>query len=123
MHEFSITSSIVENVLGFAAEQEAARVLAVRVVVGELTHLESEQMKFCFEAITRETPLEGSSLEIETAPAQVACRSCDYAGPPKYWEDVLAAAPIPTLQCPQCGKVVDVTEGQECSIKTVQFVR
>jgi hydrogenase nickel incorporation protein HypA/HybF len=123
VHEFSIAASIVESVLAFAAAQEAAKVLCVRITLGELTHIEAEQLSFCYESITKETPLDGSTLEIETAAARVRCLSCSYAGPPKYWDGALGFAAVPTLQCPDCGKTTEILEGEECAIKTVKFTR
>jgi len=123
MHEFSIASSIVESVLAFAEKQRAARIVEVRLTIGEFTHIEQEQLRFCFQAITKDTVLEDSTLEIETSDAAVRCPHCGYAGPPKYWEGALSAALVPTLQCPACGKAAEPAEGHECAIKTVRFSR
>lgn len=123
MHELSIVSSLVEKVLGFVAEQETSQVLSVRLCVGELTHLEPEQLKFCYEAVTKETPLEGSVLEIETQPASVLCPHCCYRGKPKYWDEAQAFETVPTMQCPRCGKQAEAIEGNDCSIKTIKFTR
>ncbi len=123
MHEFSIASAIVESVLSFAEKQHAARVVEVRLILGEFTHIEAEQLKFCFHAISSDTVLADATLEIETSDAAVHCPHCGYKGPPKYWEGALDVALVPTLQCPICGKTVDASEGNECAIKSVKFVR
>ena len=123
MHEFSIAASIVESVLAFAEKQRAARVVEERLTIGEFTHIEQEQLRFCFQAITKDTVLEDSALEIETSDAAVRCPHCGYAGPPKYWEGALSAALVPTLQCPGCGKAAEPAEGHECAIKTINFAR
>jgi len=123
MHEFSIAAAIVESVQAFAEKQQASRIIEVRLTIGEFTHLEHDQLRFCFESITRATVLEGSTLEIETTDAAVRCPHCGYAGPPKYWEDALSVALVPTLQCPTCGKAAESAEGHECAIKTVKFAR
>jgi hydrogenase nickel incorporation protein HypA/HybF len=123
MHEFSIAASIVENVEAFAEKQRASRVLEVTLLIGEFTHLERDQLRFCFESITRENPmLEGALLEIESSDAAVRCPHCGYAGPPKYWDGALAGTSVPTLQCPGCGKTAEPAEGHECAIKAVKFV-
>ena len=123
MHEFSIASDIVESVTAFAEKQRATRVLEVRLTIGEFTHIEHDQLRFCFESITNNSVLEGAALEIETSDAAVRCPHCGYAGPPKYWDGALSAALVPTLQCPACGKAAEPAEGHECTIKTVRFVR
>ena len=122
MHELSMAATLVDSVLEFAVAHEVKKVLRVRLLVGELTHLEPEQLRFCYTSITTDTTMEGSMLEIETVQAQVHCPHCSYQGPPKYWEEALSQVAVATLQCPQCGRAVDATQGQECAIKTVQYV-
>ncbi|MBV8584689.1 MAG: hydrogenase maturation nickel metallochaperone HypA [Verrucomicrobia bacterium] len=121
MHELSIASAILESVLDFAAEHSVAKVLAVKLAIGEASHVEAEQLRFCYQAIAEGTPLEGSTLEIETVETIVKCNRCSYRGRPKYWEDALSAGPIPTLQCPDCGATVEVVAGNDCSIRAVRF--
>jgi hydrogenase nickel incorporation protein HypA/HybF len=117
MHELSIAATILEDVLGFAERQGATRVVRVRLSIGEFTCVQADQLKFCYESVTTDTLLANSQLEIETLPAIVACHSCRYEGPPKYWMDPL----VPTLQCPMCGESVEAVQGHECAIKSVQY--
>jgi hydrogenase nickel incorporation protein HypA/HybF len=123
MHEFSIVSGIVERVLEFLVTEKVSRVIAVRLAVGEFTFLEAEQMRFCYSAITQETGIEGSVLDVEMVAATVTCPHCQYQGRPKYWDDALAFTLVPTLQCPACGKAAEAAQGHECTIKSIQFVR
>lgn len=121
MHELSIAATIVEDVLGFAAARALGKVVSVRLAVGELMCIQPEQLKFCYESVTRETPLAESELEIESVSARVKCSYCGYAGPPKYWMDSPADTPVPTLQCPDCGKSAEASQGHECAIKAIQY--
>jgi hydrogenase nickel incorporation protein HypA/HybF len=123
MHELSIASSVVESVLQFVSTHSIKKVMAVRLAIGEFYHVEPEQLRFCYMAITQQTPIEDSTLEIEAVPAVVWCQQCSYHGSPKYWEDALSVGPIPTLQCPNCGAAIEVIEGNDCAIKSVRFVR
>jgi len=122
MHEFSIASTLVESVLEFAAAPPPKKVLRVLLQVGELTCVEPDQLEFCYASIIPETALSESRLEIERVTAEVKCPHCHYAGPPKYWEDAHAAAPVATLQCPQCGKATETTRGHDCTIRTIRYV-
>jgi hydrogenase nickel incorporation protein HypA/HybF len=122
MHEFSIASGVVEAVLAFAAKHGVGRIVEVRMVIGELTCVDPEQLKFCFESITTETPLAGATLVIDDAQAAVRCPHCQYEGPPKYWDDALSAAFLPTLECPQCGRAAEPIAGHDCAIKSIRFV-
>ena len=123
MHEFSIATSLAESLLQFAEKERVTSLLSARVSIGELAHIDAEQLSFCYEAITRGTPIEGSTLEIETLHASVHCGHCCYRGRPKYWDEALSFTAIPTLQCPQCGRQVQLIEGQDCAIKTVKCIR
>jgi hydrogenase nickel incorporation protein HypA/HybF len=122
MHELSIASAVVDSVLEYLDAHEVKKVMTVRLAVGELSHVEAEQLRFCYMAITQETAMENSILEIESVPAIVECPRCSYRGRPKYWADAISAAPIPTLECPACGGAVEPVEGNDCAIKTVRFV-
>ena len=120
MHEFSIAANLVEKLSEFVRENPYKKICEVRLEIGELSHIEHDQLRFCYESIIKETPLEGSSLRIDKVEAFVECPHCSYSGRPKYWDDILAGAPVVTFQCPSCGKTVDETQGKECAIKSIK---
>jgi hydrogenase nickel incorporation protein HypA/HybF len=122
MHEFSMVSAIVENVLGMAEQHKARKVIEVRLAIGKLTHLELEQIRFCYQAITKDTALDCSTLEIKYVEAEVKCSHCSYRGAAKYWEGAFNAVEVPTLQCPSCGAAAEPVKGNECVIKSVKLV-
>jgi hydrogenase nickel incorporation protein HypA/HybF len=123
MHEFSIASGIVETVLAYAEAHGVRKIVQVRMAVGELTCVEGDQLKFCFESITKDSALEDAVLEIETTAAAVRCGHCAYEGAPKYWEGALPAVHLPTLECPECGRAAEAIAGHECAIKSIQYVQ
>jgi len=123
MHEFSIAAQLVKGILEFAAKRRAGRIVKVHLELGELACVESEQLRLCFESISRESPLEGAALEIEPVTAEVCCAHCGYTGPPKYWLGALSFGAIATLECPRCSKAAEARRGQECVMKSIQFVR
>jgi hydrogenase nickel insertion protein HypA len=75
MHELSIASAVVDRVLEFLEANEPKKLLTVRLAVGELSHVEADQLHFCYTAITQETAMENSTLEIETVAAVVRCHA------------------------------------------------
>jgi hydrogenase nickel incorporation protein HypA/HybF len=121
MHELSMAATIMEDVLAYAETRGISKVLSVRLAIGELTCVQAEQLKFCYESVTRETRLQDSELQIEAISARVKCSQCEYEGPPKYWMDSLAENPVATLQCPDCGSVTEAVQGHECAIRTIQY--
>lgn len=122
MHELSIASALVEKLLDFSTQHPDRTIIEVRLDIGELSHIELDQLSFCYESITKETALDGSTLTIEKIPAIVNCPHCTYRGRPSYWDDALAIAPVITMRCPQCGNAVDADQGHECAIKSVRFL-
>jgi hydrogenase nickel incorporation protein HypA/HybF len=123
MHELSIASAVVDRVLEFLEANEPKKLLTVRLAVGELSHVEADQLHFCYTAITQET------ANGEFNPRNRNCRGSGemptlfLPRTSKYWADALCAAPIPTLECPKCRGAVEPVEGNDCAIKTIQFVR
>ena len=121
MHELSIASGLVEKLLQFSSENPDKKIVEVRLEIGEFSHIEEEQLRFCYQAVITETLLEGSNLTIENVEAMVQCPHCSYRGRPKYLDDLLSGKPVATLQCPTCGKATEMTKGDECAIKSVKF--
>jgi hydrogenase nickel incorporation protein HypA/HybF len=122
MHELSIATSIVESVLEFVEKHGVKQVLEVRLLIGELMAVEQEQLRFCYSVITKETAIENSLLEFDQVGAFVRCPHCAYRGRPRYWDGALSFMPIATLQCPECGKAAEATQGTECAIKAIRYV-
>lgn len=123
MHEFSIASGLVEKLLDFAEKNPDKKLVEVRVAIGEFTQIEEEQLRFCYASIITEMPIAGSAVTIEAVLGKVACPSCSYQGPPKYWEGIISGNPIATLECPRCGKAARAIEGEECAIRSVRYTQ
>jgi hydrogenase nickel incorporation protein HypA/HybF len=122
MHEFSMATQILESVLDFSEGRHPAQVVKVRLEIGELMCVEPEQLRFCYDSIKGSTLVAESTLEITMVPAMVKCRHCQYQGRPKYWDSALPGSVIATLQCPNCGKATEATQGHDCAIKSVQLL-
>jgi len=117
-----MTSQIVENVLHEARKRNAKEVTEVHLVIGKLTFLGLEQVRFSYKVLTEGTIMENSKLFIETQEGIVRCGSCGYEGSFNYEDDPLYHISVPTLQCPKCGGTVEIIGGRECLIKSVKLV-
>lgn len=122
MHEFSMTSQIVQNVLAEAEKRKAKKVTEVHVVIGKLTFLGSEQVRFAYEALTKGTIMEGSSLIIEEQEGVVKCNHCGFEGSFHYPDDPMHHEHMPLLKCPKCGNVVNIVSGSDCTVKSVKMM-
>lgn len=122
MHEYSMTTQIVESVLKEASERSAKRVVEVHLTIGSLTFLNPEQVKFWYNLLTEGTIMEKSRLRIERKEGTVTCRRCGYEGNFNYEDDPLYHVPIPTLLCPRCRNIVEIVTGKECTIKSIKMV-
>ena len=122
MHEFSMTSQIVHNVLAEAEKRGAKKITEVHLVIGKLTFLGLEQVRFAFEALVKGTIMEGSKLIVEEQEGTVKCNHCDYEGGFKYEDDPLYHVPVPTLKCPKCGNAVSIISGKECTIRNIKLL-
>jgi hydrogenase nickel incorporation protein HypA/HybF len=94
MHEFNIGQTIVDVTLKELEKLPAKpkKVIAVRVAIGMLRAIVPEYLKFAYESLSKDTPAEGSTLEIRIIPVQGKCSECDWTG------DLQTTRFI----CPQC---------------------
>ena len=117
-----MTSQIVNSVLEEAKKHNAKRVNGVHLVIGKLTFLGLEQVKFAYDVLVKNTIMEDSKLHIEEKYGEVECNNCGHAGDLKYEDDPVYHVPSPTLSCPKCGSVVSIVGGKECTIKSIKLV-
>lgn len=123
MHEFSISSEIVKNVLDTAEKNNGKRVLSVQLEIGELTLLNIEQVTFWIHELFKETVAEGAELKIKTIKARIYCKTCGYKGEVRPdQEDSFRHLALPT--CPQCSSFqIKVEKGRECILRRIQVAR
>jgi hydrogenase nickel incorporation protein HypA/HybF len=76
VHEISIVEALIKSVQRELQANPDARVCTVHLRIGSLRQVLPEILEFCFEAATRDTPLAGARLEIQTVEAAARCRVC-----------------------------------------------
>jgi hydrogenase nickel incorporation protein HypA/HybF len=65
MHELSIAQDIVATVMRHLPPENRAPVRWVKLSVGVRNHFASDSLRFCFEAASEGTALEGAKLDID----------------------------------------------------------
>ena len=112
MHELSLAQDMVTTVTRLAAEHHATRVAAVRLKLGDFTHVDPETLTFAFEVACRGTPLAGCRLDIERLPTRLRCPACGWEG---------SAGPEEHL-CPGCGHLgFTVLQGRELQLDSMDI--
>ena len=113
MHELGIAQQIVEITAGAIPEDLAGiRVSRIHLRIGRLTAIVPDSLRFCFEIITRDTPLADAQLVIEDVPVRCRCRTCG-----EEW-----SVTLPDFNCPACkpGRV-EVVAGRELDVVSVEI--
>ncbi len=123
MHELSVMSQVADSIIRLAEERQAIKVEKVHIQVGDLTFLVADQLQFAWEIYTKDLgpPLEGAVLTLESIQARGSCPVCRYSGPLKVVEFPESHFSTPVLDCPECGEVVEVTEGRDLIIRDIQL--
>jgi hydrogenase nickel incorporation protein HypA/HybF len=88
MHELPATRAILDLVLTAAGPAPAGRIVAVHVVIGELSGYSGEPIHQYFEVLSRGTAAAGAELRFRAEPAEGRCGDCGVCfdiGPPLPW--------------------------------------
>ena len=111
MHEMSLAEGVLQIIEDAARAQIFSKVTAIWLEIGELSGIEIESMRFCFDAVTRGSLAEGATLEIIAMPGTGWCMPCSESVP---LHEVYGA-------CPKCGAYqVQVTAGTEMRVKELE---
>lgn len=92
MHEMGIANSVLIAVRTEAARYAGSVPCKVGVRIGELAAIDADALRFCFDALIRDTELGSLQLEIEVCPRRHRCTACGKEFVVHDYE----------FQCPQC---------------------
>jgi len=113
MHELSVTQSILDIALRHAERAGAQRVLAINLVIGELTGFVDDSIQFYFDFLSKDTLAQNARLHIERIAPQARCHACgaEYAPPDsRLWT------------CPECDALGGVViAGREFSVASIEI--
>lgn len=111
MHEMSLAEGVLQLIEDASRRQEFAKVTAVWLEIGQLSGVEIEAMKFCFDAVMRDSIAAGARLEIIALPGTGWCLACAMSVP---MTEVFG-------ECPRCGGYqMQVTGGNEMRVKELE---
>jgi len=108
MHELALTCSIVEMAEEAAEGRPVAR---VTLVIGRLSGVMTEAIRFCFSEVARGTVLDGAALDIIEPEGRARCNRCaaEFGTP-----DLLTFC--------RCGSFeLTLLAGEELAIKSIEL--
>ncbi len=111
MHELVLAHSIVEAAKKEQAERKLKRVTALHVRVGGLSHVEPQNLQFCFKAVVSGTELDGCELVVHKTDIEATCKRCG-----REFE-VLRG----DFRCPECGVAdVELSHAGELTLTSIE---
>ena len=111
MHEMSLAESMLQLIEDAAHQQGFTRVKTVWLEIGQLACVEKEAMRFCFDAVMRDSIAQHAKLEIIETAGQGWCEQC------------VSAVPLAALYeaCQKCGNyALRVTGGDAMRVKELE---
>ena len=111
MHEMALAQGILDVACKIAAEHQAARVLKITVLVGQMTQVEPEALTFGFSALASGTVAEQAELELIRVPLVGRCNDCGGEFPIVDY----------CFSCPTCQSVgVSILSGRELRVEHLE---
>ena len=112
MHEMGLVQNIVDIVLKTAEQNDIAKVLRVNIRAGQLRAIVPEQLQFCFQILSKDSPiLEGTELVVEMLSVKGKCKSCEHEFSVEEYRFV----------CPKCEhEDIDVLQGMELLVSNIE---
>lgn len=113
MHEMGIAMQLVEIATSaIPKDMENVQVEKVNLRLGKLSSVVPDSLRFCFEIITKDTPLAGAELDIEEIEVVAKCNDCN-------WEWTIKG---PVFKCEKCKSGnINILSGQELEISSIEI--
>jgi hydrogenase nickel incorporation protein HypA/HybF len=111
MHETGIAMEIYAISRRTADANGGGRLLAVKVIVGELSAIEPDLLAFAWEAVTAGSADAAARIDVEWHAARQICGGCG---------EIAERAPGTWLRlCPRCGGALRIEGGDELDVRDV----
>ncbi len=111
MHELSITQSMVELALDEGKKAGAKRIGKISLIIGEMSGVVDESVKFYFDFLSKDTIAEGAQLDFKRIPMKARCKKCQNEFILNEFDWV----------CPKCkGSKLEIIGGDELRIESIE---
>lgn len=111
MHEVGIAENLLEMALQAAKAQNASKIHAMRVLVGDMSGIVAESLEFAFSCVSEATIAEGCHLTLESESVTCFCHHCQTSFEPT---DLV-------YFCPQCFNLSnDIRAGKDLVLTSLE---
>lgn len=133
MHEWALADGIVRTAVEFANMHGRDKILAIRVVLGELQDVNEEILKFAIDELKKGTIAEDADVEFVVEEAEFRCRNCGHEWKlrevkedfsERIKEDIHFIPEVvhAFLACPKCGsRDFEVVKGRGVYLAAIKF--
>ena len=112
MHELSIATSMVDQIIEESENCGGLQVEAVHLKLGVLSGVDKDALQFCYAIASEGTLLAGSRLVIETIPLLIFCHACKVERTPSSTYEIC---------CPHCHTPAQsVLQGRELEVAALE---
>jgi len=113
VHEMGLALEILKATRKAAEDRAVGPLEEVQVMVGELSSVEPDLLVYAWEAATKGSPEEGSTLKVLWQPARQNCAACGVV-------EERAAGTWLRL-CPRCDLPLQVVGGDDLTVRTCRY--
>ena len=112
MHEVSIAEEIKDVVIQKLRENKGKKVKRIKLLIGEMTSIVPDALKFAFDIVSKQTPMENALIHIKVLKARAKCKTCSKEFTIKDYAFI----------CPGCNSPdVEIIQGREMIIQTIEM--
>jgi hydrogenase nickel incorporation protein HypA/HybF len=112
MHELSVTENILNITLRNAQNADAKSVVRIYLVIGQLSSIVDDSIKFYWEMIAKDTIAQNAELQFKRIQTRFKCMDCSQEYEPSG----------DNLSCPNCKSThIKVLNGEEFYIEAIDI--
>jgi hydrogenase nickel incorporation protein HypA/HybF len=112
MHELSVVESMMSVVLKHAGMNRATKVSRINLVLGEMSTVMEDPVRFYFELISRDTIAEGAELSLRRTQLIARCPDCGNEFKVEEYD----------FTCPECGGTnTEIVSGREFQVESIEI--
>jgi len=113
MHELAIAENLLQIVNETIKEHHLIKVERIKLKIGILTAVVPEALEFSWRALTEDTMLEHTRLDMEIVTVRGRCKGCGKEVSYKT-NDAFC------FLCPECGGEIEILTGRELNIEEIE---